>query len=68
MDEFHLRLHTLGSFFSATAQLHPKVNIKKIDIALIDRLASYPPAKQRARTQRSVYGLLRILIRMFIPF
>ncbi|KAH9487244.1 Vacuolar protein sorting-associated protein 35 [Psilocybe cubensis] len=38
-DEFHL--HTLGPFLSATAQLHPKVNIKQIVIALIDRLASY---------------------------
>lgn len=38
-DEFHLR--TLGPFLSATAQLHPKVNIKQIVIALIDRLAAY---------------------------
>ncbi|CAO1632318.1 unnamed protein product [Sympodiomycopsis kandeliae] len=38
-DEFHLR--TLGHFLSACAQLHPKVNIKAIVIALIDRLASY---------------------------
>jgi vacuolar protein sorting-associated protein 35 len=38
-DEFHL--HSLGPFLSATAQLHPKVNIKQIVIALIDRLASY---------------------------
>ncbi|ESK84665.1 vacuolar protein sorting-associated protein 35 [Moniliophthora roreri MCA 2997] len=38
-DEFHL--HTLGPFLSATAQLHPKVNIKQIVIALIDRLAAY---------------------------
>lgn len=38
-DEFHL--HTLGPFLSATAQLHPKVNIKLIVIALIDRLAAY---------------------------
>lgn len=38
-DEFHLR--TLGPFLSACAQLHPKVNIKSIVIALIDRLASY---------------------------
>ncbi|PPQ71940.1 hypothetical protein CVT26_007169 [Gymnopilus dilepis] len=38
-DEFHL--HTLGPFLSATAQLHPKVNIKQIVISLIDRLASY---------------------------
>ncbi|KAG5643815.1 hypothetical protein DXG03_009591 [Asterophora parasitica] len=38
-DEFHL--HTLGPFLSATAQLHPKVTIKQIVIALIDRLAAY---------------------------
>jgi vacuolar protein sorting-associated protein 35 len=38
-DEFHL--HSLGPFLSATAQLHPKVNIKQIVIALIDRLAAY---------------------------
>jgi vacuolar protein sorting-associated protein 35 len=38
-DEFHL--HTLDQFLSATAQLHPKVNIKQIVIALIDRLAAY---------------------------
>ncbi|POW10606.1 hypothetical protein PSTT_05997 [Puccinia striiformis] len=38
-DNFHLR--TLGPFLSATAQLHPKVNIKQIVIALIDRLAAY---------------------------
>ena len=31
----------LGPFLSATAQLHPKVNIKGIVIALIDRLAAY---------------------------
>ncbi|KAI0271719.1 vacuolar protein sorting-associated protein 35 [Gloeopeniophorella convolvens] len=38
-DEFHL--HTLGPFLSATAQMQPKVNIKQIVIALIDRLAAY---------------------------
>ncbi|KAE8214028.1 hypothetical protein CF327_g2503 [Tilletia walkeri] len=38
-DEFHLR--NLGPFLSACAQLHPKVNIKQIVIALIDRLAAY---------------------------
>ncbi|TFY76911.1 hypothetical protein EWM64_g7101, partial [Hericium alpestre] len=38
-DDFHL--HTLGQFLSATAQLQPKVNIKQIVIALIDRLAAY---------------------------
>lgn len=38
-DEFHL--FTLSPFLSATAALHPRVNIKSIVIALIDRLASY---------------------------
>ena len=38
-DDFHL--HTLGSFLSACANLHPRVNIKNIVIALIDRLAAY---------------------------
>jgi len=38
-DDFHLR--TLGLYLSATAQLHPKVNVKQIVIALIDRLAAY---------------------------
>lgn len=38
-DDFHLR--TLGPFLSATAQLHPKVNVKQIVIALIDRLAAH---------------------------
>lgn len=34
-------MYKLGQFLSATAQLHPKVNIKQIVIALIDRLAAY---------------------------
>lgn len=38
-EDFHL--HTLTPFLSATAQLHPRVNIKQIVIALIDRLAAY---------------------------
>lgn len=46
-DEFHL--HSLGPFLSATAQLHPKVNIKQIVIALIDRLAAY--AAREAETE-----------------
>ncbi|GAA6014446.1 hypothetical protein JCM10207_001609 [Rhodosporidiobolus poonsookiae] len=36
---FHLS--TLAPFLRATAQLHPKVNIKHLVIALIDRLAAY---------------------------
>jgi vacuolar protein sorting-associated protein 35 len=46
-DDFHL--HTLGPFLHATAQLHPKVNIKQIVIALIDRLAAY--AAREAETE-----------------
>ncbi|EKM83350.1 hypothetical protein AGABI1DRAFT_65850 [Agaricus bisporus var. burnettii JB137-S8] len=46
-DEFHL--HSLGPFLSSTAQLHPKVNIKQIVIALIDRLAAY--AAREAETE-----------------
>ncbi|BEI83699.1 hypothetical protein CcaverHIS002_0403030 [Cutaneotrichosporon cavernicola] len=38
-DEFHL--HTLPQFLGATAQLHPRVNVKQIVIALIDRLAAF---------------------------
>ena len=38
-DEFHL--YTLSPLLSTTVQLHPKVNIKQIVIALIDRLAAY---------------------------
>jgi vacuolar protein sorting-associated protein 35 len=38
-DDFHL--HTLGPFLSTCANLHPRVNIKNIVIALIDRLAAF---------------------------
>lgn len=38
-DEFHL--HTLTPFLMAVAQLHPRVNVKQIVIALIDRLAAF---------------------------
>ena len=38
-DDFHL--HTLGPFLGACANLHPRVNIKNIVIALIDRLAAF---------------------------
>lgn len=38
-DDFHL--HTLGQFLGACANLNPRVNIKNIVIALIDRLASF---------------------------
>ncbi|KAF7732871.1 Vacuolar protein sorting-associated protein 35 [Apophysomyces ossiformis] len=45
-DEFHLR--TLEPFLSATAQLHTKVNVKQIIIALIDRLAAYAAREAEA--------------------
>lgn len=38
-DEYHLR--SLEPFLTATAQLHPKLNVKSIIIALIDRLAAF---------------------------
>ncbi|KAI9830381.1 MAG: Vacuolar protein sorting-associated protein 35 [Phylliscum demangeonii] len=38
-DEFHL--HTLDQFLSATARLHPHVNVKSIVIGLMNRLAAY---------------------------
>ncbi|KAF9906407.1 Vacuolar protein sorting-associated protein 35 [Lobosporangium transversale] len=38
-DDFHLR--TLKPLLSATAPLQPKVNVKQIVIALIDRLAAH---------------------------
>ncbi|BGP43232.1 retromer complex subunit Vps35 [Rhodotorula kratochvilovae] len=58
-SDFHLR--TLTPFLSATAQLHPKVNIKQIVIALIDRLAAYaakeaenePPEERRAQEEEA---------------
>ena len=34
-------MNTLGPFLSACANLHPRVNIKNIVIALIDRLAAF---------------------------
>ncbi|GAA6009377.1 retromer subunit VPS35 [Rhodotorula paludigena] len=55
-SDFHLR--TLTPFLSATAQLHPKVPIKSIVIALLDRLAAYAakeaesePADERRRQE-----------------
>ncbi|KAI9755500.1 MAG: Vacuolar protein sorting-associated protein 35 [Lichina confinis] len=38
-DEFHL--HTLDQFLSATARLHPHVNIRAIVIGLMNRLSAY---------------------------
>jgi vacuolar protein sorting-associated protein 35 len=51
-DDFHLR--TLQPFLSATAQLHPKVNVKQIIISLIDRLAAFAAreAEDDDHTQR----------------
>lgn len=51
-DEFHLR--TLQPFLSATAQLHPKVNVKQIIIALIDRLAAYAAREADVETPPEV--------------
>ncbi|KAI8067424.1 vacuolar protein sorting-associated protein 35 [Thamnidium elegans] len=38
-DEFHM--HTLKPFLATTAQLHAKVNIKMIIMALLDRLTAF---------------------------
>src|SRR5215470_5785396 len=51
-DEFHL--YSLGPFLSATAQLHPKVNIKQIVIALIDRLAAYAAREAESENPEEV--------------
>ncbi|KAI6046979.1 vacuolar protein sorting-associated protein 35 [Pisolithus marmoratus] len=49
-DEFHL--HSLGPFLSATAQLHPKVNIKLIVIALIDQTKRQEEAAARRLAEK----------------
>lgn len=62
-DEFHLR--TLRPFLTATAQLNPKVNVKQIVIALIDRLAAYaaresesePPEERRRQEEEAAKRL-----------
>ncbi|KAJ1653955.1 retromer complex subunit Vps35 [Dispira simplex] len=46
-DNFHLR--TLTTLLSATAQLNPKVSVKSIVIALLDRIAAY--AAREAESQ-----------------
>lgn len=38
-DEFHM--HTLKPFLATTAQLHAKVNIRMIIMALLDRLTAF---------------------------
>lgn len=63
-DEFHLR--TLPQFLSAVGQLHPKVNIKSIVIALIDRLAAFaareaesePPEERQKQEEEAARRLL----------
>lgn len=45
-DEFHL--HTLDQFLSATARLHPHVNIKAIVIGLMNRLSTYAARESEA--------------------
>jgi vacuolar protein sorting-associated protein 35 len=45
-DDFHL--HTLTPFLGACAKLHPRVNIKGIVIALIDRLAAFAAREAEA--------------------
>jgi vacuolar protein sorting-associated protein 35 len=45
-DDFHL--HTLTPFLGACANLHPRVNIKNIVIALIDRLAAFAAREAEA--------------------
>ncbi|SCV73229.1 BQ2448_7154 [Microbotryum intermedium] len=65
VDEFHLR--TLSPFLSAVAQLHPKVAIKSIVIALIDRLAAYAareaenesPEERQQQEEEAARRLLR---------
>jgi len=47
-DEFHL--HTLDQFLSATARLHPHVNVKAIVIGLMDRLSAYAAREAEALT------------------
>jgi len=48
-DEYHLR--SLEPFLTATAQLHPKLNVKSIIIALIDRLAAFAAREAEAETE-----------------
>ncbi|KAI9483790.1 MAG: vacuolar protein sorting-associated protein 35 [Benjaminiella poitrasii] len=50
-DDFHLR--TLQPFLSATAQLHPKVNVKQIIGSLIDRLAAFAAREAEDDSQNS---------------
>jgi len=47
-DDFHLR--TLSLLLSACARLHPKVSVKQIVIALINRLAAYAAREAESET------------------
>ncbi|CAO3624827.1 unnamed protein product [Cunninghamella blakesleeana] len=49
-DEFHLQ--TLEPFLSAIAKLHPKVNIKQIIVAIINRLAMYADYETEQELER----------------
>ena len=63
-DEFHL--HTLDQFLSATARLHPHVNVKAIVIGLMNRLSAYaaresesePVEERRKREEEAVMHLM----------
>lgn len=62
-DDFHLR--TLDLLLSACSRLHPKVSVKQIVIALINRLAAYavreaenePPAERRRQEEDAAQRL-----------
>lgn len=73
-DEFHL--HTLDQFLSATARLHPHVNVKAIVIGLMDRLSAYaareaealtPEQKQKNEEEAMVALLERVQIAKDTP-
>ncbi|KAE9981226.1 hypothetical protein BLS_001665 [Venturia inaequalis] len=68
-DEFHL--HTLDQFLSATARLHPQVNVKDIVTGLMNRLSAYaareavettPEQKQKDEEEATLKLLERIQI------
>lgn len=44
-------MRSLEPFLTATAQLHPKLNVKSIIIALIDRLAAFAAREAEAETE-----------------
>jgi vacuolar protein sorting-associated protein 35 len=68
-DEFHL--HTLDQFLSATARLHPQVNVKDIVTGLMNRLSAYaareadaitPEQKQKSEEEATLKLLEQIQI------